>query len=71
MKDSTKIYLRVFLIHLISSPPMLFTASYLVSMYTDLPLFPAWFYILAGPLSGVTTIITLSFQDKKRKKKKE
>lgn len=66
MKDSTKIYLKVFLILLIISPPMTYTAHCIINQDR-----PIWFYILSGPLMGISFVIYLYFQNKRKEKKKE
>lgn len=62
IKDSTKIYLKVFLILTIISPPMSYTAHSIINQER-----PIWFHILFGPLMGVLFVITLYYQNKKKK----
>lgn len=64
MKDSTRTYLKVFLILTIISPPMTYTAHSIINQDR-----PIWFYILSGPLMGILFVITLYFQNKKKGKK--
>jgi hypothetical protein len=63
-KRDPKRYLRVFILMIIISPPLSFTAHSIIHQDR-----PVWFHILYGLVTGIFFVILVYFQDKRKEKK--